>query len=103
MNRPETAASAIAVTLASTFIRSCADGERHLEVWLGNVETQSGGRQVFGAVAKAVTDIRVLIRRNLDAAGRTADTALAAFTDGYPGLRHILADAGVTARPMLYC
>jgi len=101
VNRPETAASAIAVTLASTFIRSCADGERHLEVWLGNVETQSGGRQVFGAVAKAVTDIRVLIRRNLDAAGRTADTALAAFTDGCPGLRRILADAGVVTRPML--
>jgi len=51
--RPETAAVAIAVTLASTFIRSCAEGERHLEVRVGNVETQSGGRQVFGAVAKA--------------------------------------------------
>ena len=29
--RPETAASAIAITLDSTFIRSCEDGERHLE------------------------------------------------------------------------
>jgi hypothetical protein len=51
--RPEAAASAIVVTLDSTFIRSGADGERHLEVRVGNVETQSGGRQVFGAVAKA--------------------------------------------------
>src|SRR6201986_4011755 len=55
--RPETAASAIVVTLDSTFIRSCADGERHLEVRVGNVETKSGGRQVFGAVAKADTDL----------------------------------------------
>ncbi len=99
--RPETAASTIAVTLDSTFIRSCADGERHLEVRVGNVETQSGGRQVFGAVAKAGTDIRVLICRNLDAVGRTEGTALTAFTDGCSGLRRILADAGVIARPML--
>lgn len=49
-NAPETAA-AITVTLDSTFIRSCEDGERHLEVRVGNVETESGGRQVFGAVA----------------------------------------------------
>ena len=28
--RPETAASAIVVTLDPTFIRSCAEGERHL-------------------------------------------------------------------------
>jgi len=83
--RPEAAASAIAVTLDSTFIRSCAEGERHLEVRVGNVETPSGRRQVFGAVAEAGTDIRALIRRNLDAVGRTKDTALTAFTDGCPG------------------
>ncbi len=99
--RPVTAASAVVVTLDSTFIRSCGDGERHLEVRVGNVETQSDGRQVFGAVAKADTDIRALIRRNLDAVGRTRNTALTAFTDGCPGLRGILADAGVTTRPML--
>ncbi len=99
--RPETAVSAIVVTLDSTFIRSCAEGERHLEVRVGNVETQSGGRQVFGAVAKAGTDVEALIHRTLDAVGRTTDTALTAFTDGCPGLRRILADAGVTARPML--
>jgi len=99
--RPETAASAIMVTLDSTFIRSCAEGERHLEVRVGNVETASGGRQVFGAVAKAGTDIQALIRRNLDAVGRTKDTALTAFTDGCPGLRGSLADAGVTTPPML--
>ena len=94
-------AKAIVVTLDSTFIRSCEDGERHLEVRIGNVETESGGRQVFGAVAKVNTDIGALIRRALDAVGRTGDTALTAFTDGCPGLRRILADAGVTAPPML--
>ena len=99
--RPETAASAIAVTLDSTFICSCVEGERHWEVRIGNVETQSGGRQVFGAVAKAGTDIRALIRRSLDAVGRTKDTALTAFTDGCPGLRRILADAGVVGSPIL--
>jgi len=93
--------AAIRVTLDSTFTRSCEDGERHLEVRVGNVETPSGGRQVFGAVAKADTDLQALIRRNLDAVGRAKDTALTAFTDGCPGLRRILADAGVTTRPML--
>ena len=99
--RPETAASAIVVTLDSTFIRSCEDGERHLEVRVGNVETNSGRRQVFGAVARAGTDLAGLIRRNLDAVGRTEAAALTAFTDGCPGLRRILADAGVTTPPLL--
>src|SRR4051795_11391338 len=99
--KPETAAQAIAVSLDSTFIRSCQKDERHLEVRIGNVETETGGRQVFGAVAKANTDIGALIRRALDAIGRTGDTALTAFTDGCPGLRRILAEAGVTASPML--
>ena len=99
--RPETVASAVVVTLDSTFIRSCEDGERHLEVRVGNVETKSGGRQVFGAVVRADTDIDVLIRRNLDAIGRTEATALTAFTDGCPGLRRILADAGVVGPPIL--
>jgi len=99
--RPETMASAVVVTLDSTFIRSCEDGERHLEVRVGNVETGSGGRQIFGAVAKADTDIKVLIRRSLEAIGRTEETVLTAFTDGCSGLRRILADAGVTEAPML--
>jgi len=99
--RPEAAASAIMVTLDATFIRSCAEGERHLEVRVGNVETEAGGRQVFGAVAKADTDLQALIRRTLDAVGQAKDTALTAFTDGCSGLRRILADAGVTTRPML--
>ena len=47
------------------------------------------------------TDIKLLIRRNLDAVGQTKDTALTAFTDGCAGLRRILADAGVTEPPML--
>ena len=97
--RPVAAASAVVVTLDSTFIRSCEKGERQLEVRVGNVETKSGGRQVFGAVARAATDIKVLINRNLDAVGRTGETALTAFTDGCDGLRRILADAGVTDLP----
>jgi hypothetical protein len=99
--KPETAVAAIAVTLDSTFIRSCEDGERHLEVRVGNVETESGGRQVFGAVAKTDTDIKVLIRRSLDAVGRTEDTVSTGFTDGCSGLRRILADAGVAGPPIL--
>src|SRR5215213_9824081 len=99
--RPDTAAPSLTVTLDSTFIRSCEDGERHLEVRVGNVETKSGGQQVFGAVAKADTDVKTLINRSLDAVGRTEHTALTAFTDGYSGLRRILADAGVTTAPML--
>jgi hypothetical protein len=89
------------VTLDSTFIRSCEDGERHLEVRVGNVETKAGGRQVFGAVAKADTAIEALIRRELDAVGRTVDTAVTAFTDGCPALRRILADAGIITTPIL--
>jgi len=97
----EAAASAIVVTLDSTFVRSCESGERHLEERVGNVETASGGRQVFGAVANSGTNTEALIRRSLDAVGRTGDTALTAFTDGCPGLRRSLADAGVTTPPML--
>ena len=89
------------MTLDSTFIRSCHDGERRLEVRVGNVETPDGGRQVFGAVARTDTDIAVLIRRNLETVGRSADTELTTFTDGCPGLRSILADAGVTNLPIL--
>ena len=99
--RPDTAVPAIAVTLDSTFIRSCEEGERHLEVRVGNVKTASGGRQVFGAVAKADTDIEVLIRRSFEAVGRTEDTVLTAFTDGCSGLRRSLADAGVSEAPIL--
>ena len=98
---PATAAPAITVTLDSTFIRSREDGERHLEVRVGNVEMTSGARQVFGAVAKTDTNIVVLIRRSLNAIGRTEGTALTAFTDGCPGLRRILADAGVAETPIL--
>ncbi len=67
---------------------------------MGNIETEAGGRQVFGAVARSETDIAVLIRRNLDAVGRTEDTALTAFTDGCPGLLRILVDTGVDDPPI---
>ena len=99
--RPELSAAAVAVTLDSTFIRSCEDGERHLEVRVGNIESETGGRQVFGAVAKTDTDVKVLICQSLDAVGRTEDTVLTAFTDGCSGLRRILAGAGITEVPIL--
>ena len=44
--QPATPAETITVTLDSTFIRSCEDGERHLEVRIGNVETLTGSWQV---------------------------------------------------------
>ena len=47
--KPPAAAPAITISLNSTFIRSREDGERHLEVRVGNVEAVDGGRQVFGA------------------------------------------------------
>jgi len=102
-DQPTTAAAAAAITVSvdSTFIRSREEGERHLEVRVGNVETASRGRQVFGAVAKADTDISTLIRQSLRAVGRTDDTELTAFTDGCPGLRSILVDAGITTSPIL--
>ena len=98
----ETPASAISLSLDSTFIRSCHEGERHLEVRVGNAEVpEGGGRRVFGAVANAAgADIAALIRRTLDTLGRTGDTALTAFTDGCSGLRAILAAAGVTVPPI---
>ncbi len=83
------AASAVALSLDSTFVRSCHEGERHLEVRVGDAETPEGGRQVFGAVAESGTDVAALIRRTLDSVGRTGDTELTAFTDGCPGLRSI--------------
>jgi len=101
MTPPPAGAEAIVVTLDPTFIRSCEAGERHLEVRIGNVETTSGGRQAFGAVARTDTDLAALMRRGLDTVGRTEGTALTAFTDGCPGLRRILLDAGVAGLPIL--
>ncbi len=94
-------APAVALSLDSTYIRSCHEGERHLEVRVGNAETPGGGWQLFGAVANAGTDIVALIRRTLDTMGRIGKTALTAFTDGCSGLRSILAEAGVESRPIL--
>src|SRR6187431_2719152 len=98
---PAVAASAITLNLDSTFIRSCEDDQRHLEVRLGNVETSEGARQVFAAVAKTDTAIEALIRRGLADVGKTADTELTAFTDGCSGLRSILLNAGITKPPGL--
>jgi len=95
------AAAAITISLDSTFIRSREDGERHLEVRVGNVETASGARQVFGAVTRAATDITTLIQRTLETMGRTDITEVTAFTDGCPALRTVLTNAGVTKPTML--
>ena len=82
-------ASAITLSLDSTFIRGCREGERHLEVRVGNAEApESGGRQVFGAVANAGTDIVALLRRTLGTLGCTDDTALTAFTDARSYVRY---------------
>jgi hypothetical protein len=91
--RPDTAAPSITVTLDSTFIRSREDGERHLEVRVGNVETQSGGRQVFGAVAKADTDIKVLIGRGRGESARQAPWQL--LHKAGPVARALSVDAAV--------
>jgi hypothetical protein len=96
-----TSSAAISLSVDSTFIRSCEEGERHLEVKVGNVETDAGGRQVFGAVAGSETDLVALIGRTLDSVGRTEATVLTSFTDGCAGLRLTLAAAGVTAPPIL--
>jgi hypothetical protein len=89
------------LALDSTFIRSRANGECHLEVRFGNVSTVDGGRQVFGAVARADADLTALLLRNLETVGRTDITEVTAFTDGCPGLRTALANAGVTKPPIL--
>ena len=64
-------AAAITLTLDSTFIRSCEEDQRHLEVRLGNVEASDGARQVFAAVAKTDTAIAALIQRSLAEVGQT--------------------------------
>ena len=99
--KPSAGAAAITISLDSTFIRSRENGERHLEVRVGNVETVDGGRQVFGAVARAETDVTALVQRTLETAGRTDATKVTAFTDGCPGLRTVLVNAGVTKPPIL--
>jgi len=101
VEKPPIAATAITISLDSTFIRSREDGERHLEIRVGNVETVDGGRQVFGAVARAETDITALIQRTLKTLGRTDTTEVTAFTDGCLGLRTVLTNAGVTKPPIL--
>jgi len=72
-----------------------------LAVRVGNVEAVDGGRQVFGAITRAETDITALIQRTLETVGRTDATEVTAFTDGCPGLRAILANTGVTKPPIL--
>jgi hypothetical protein len=91
------AAAAVAVILDWTFIRS----ERYLKVRVGKVETKTGGRQVFGAVAITDTDIKVLICQSLLPSDETGDTVLIAFINGCSGLRRIFADAGITELPIL--
>ena len=98
---PATPSAAISISVDATFIRSREEGERHLEVRVGNAETDAGGRQVFAAVAGSETDLVALIGRTLDSVGRTGATVLTGFTDGCAGLRSILAATSVTAPPIL--
>jgi hypothetical protein len=68
------AAAAITVSVGSTFIRSREEGERHLEVCVGNVGTASVGRTVTTGHPKPVAHYRRLRRapgpaRPLGAAG----------------------------------
>jgi hypothetical protein len=67
--KPAVAAAAIAVSLDSTFIRGRDDGQRHLEVRVGNVETIDSDRQVFASVSRAETDIVALTKRTLETVG----------------------------------
>jgi hypothetical protein len=100
-DQPATGAATITISLDSTFIRSREKGEQHLEVRVGNVETAGGQRQVFGAVVKGDTDITALIHRSPEAVGQTNDSEVTDFTDGCPGLRSILAAAGIAKPPIL--
>ena len=79
--KPPVAAAAITISLDSTFIRGRDDGERHLEVRVGNVETVAGDRQVFASVSRAETDITALIKRTMETVGRTDATKVTAFTE----------------------
>jgi hypothetical protein len=99
--KPPIGVTAITISLDATFIRGRDDGQRHLEVRVGNVETVDGDRQVFGSVSRAETDITALIKRTLETVGRTDATEVTAFTDGCPGLRTVLANVGVTKSPIL--
>ena len=90
--KPPITATAITISLGSTFVRSRDDGEPHLEVRVGNVETVDGDRPVYGSVSPAETDITALIKRTLETVGRTDATEVTAFTDGCPGLRAVLAE-----------
>jgi hypothetical protein len=97
--RPATVAPAISISLDSTFILSRHEGERLIEVRVGNVETPGEGRQVFGAVAKSDTDILKPIGRTLETMGprHAPDRA----TDGCSALRSIFTDVGVAKPPIL--
>jgi hypothetical protein len=64
-------------------------------------ETDGGVIRLTQGCCSADTNIVALIDRQLDAVGRAGDTELTGFTDGCPGVRSILAAAGVTAPPIL--
>jgi hypothetical protein len=82
--KPTAAASAITVTLDSTFIVAATTGN---DIWRFASATSARSLALSpGAILETV--------------GRTADTALTAFTDGCPGLQSILTEAGVTNAPI---
>jgi hypothetical protein len=98
----ERAPSSITVGIDSTFIRSRNVAEqRHLEVMVGSIESDSGAHRVFAAVSGARPGIEAALNSGLEAVGRVKDSAITAFTDGDPCLRNILSDSGICAKPIL--
>ena len=57
--------------------------------------------KLYSSVSRAETNITALIKRTLETVGRTDATKVTAFTDGCPGLRTVLINAGVTKLPIL--
>jgi hypothetical protein len=98
--KPPIAATAITISLDSTFIRSRDDSERHLEVRVGNVETVDGGRQVFGAVTRAETDITAL-KANPGDRGPDRRHRGDRFHRRLSGFARCFGDAGLMKPPVL--
>jgi hypothetical protein len=102
MRRPETSGPQARIGIMIPPSPSLLSGHRSSRCGRRRAaESRPEGRQVFGAVARTDTDLEALIRRSLDAVGRTKETVLTAFTDSCPRLRRILLDAGIPGLPIL--
>jgi hypothetical protein len=69
----------------------------------GATASSSRARAILALRAELAndTEIAVMIRRSLETVGLAADTELTAFTDGAPGLRSILWEAGCKKLPIV--